>query len=190
MTGTLPSVALLGCGYWGRNLARVLAELGVLAAIHDSDATQAAKIAQQHAMREMPLDGILADSTIEGAVIATPAATHGELALRVLAAGKNVFVEKPLALDLDQAKRVVAEARRTDRVLFVGHLLQYHPAFIALLEAVRASRLSQLRYIYSDRLNFGELRRDESVLWSFAPRDISMIGICGLLMQFRLRQKQ
>jgi UDP-2-acetamido-3-amino-2,3-dideoxy-glucuronate N-acetyltransferase len=175
MTGTLPSVALLGCGYWGHNLARVLAELGVLAAIHDSDATQAAKIARQHATRDMPLDEILADSAIEGVVIATPAATHGELARRVLAAGKHVFIEKPLALDLDQAERVVAEARRTDRVLFVGHLLQYHPAFIALLEAVRAGRLGQLRYIYSNRLNFGKLRRDESVLWSFAPHDISMI---------------
>jgi len=175
MSGTLPSVALLGCGYWGRNLARVLAELGVLAAIHDSDATQAAAIARQHATRDMPLDAILADSAIEGVVIATPAATHGELALKVLAAGKHVFVEKPLALDLDQAEQVVVEARRTDRVLFVGHLLQYHPAFIALLEAVRAGRLGQLRYIYSNRLNFGKLRHEENVLWSFAPHDFSMI---------------
>jgi predicted dehydrogenase/acetyltransferase-like isoleucine patch superfamily enzyme len=171
----VPKVALLGCGYWGRNLARVLAGLKALQAIHDSDATVASAIAGQHGVHVSQLEEILGDPAIEGIVIATPAVTHGELALRALAADKHVYVEKPLALDLDQAESVVAEARRRDRVLFVGHLLQYHPAFIALREQVRAGKLGRLRYIYSNRLNFGKLRHEESVLWSFAPHDISMI---------------
>ncbi len=150
MTASLPKVALLGCGYWGRNLARNFAELKSLVAVHDSNPEAAAAVAQQHGSRVMSLDAILGDSTIDGVVIATSAIAHGELALAALAHGKHVFVEKPLALDLEQAERVILEATRTGRALVVGHLLQYHPAFIALLDLVRKGRLGKLRYLYSN----------------------------------------
>lgn len=172
---SLPKVALLGCGYWGRNLARNFAELKSLVAVSDHDAQAAADIAKRHGTRVMSFEAILSAPDIDGIVIATSAVAHGELALAALAAGKHVFVEKPLALDLDQAKQVILAARHANKILFVGHLLQYHPAFIALLKIVRNGGIGRLRYIYSNRLNFGKLRHEENILWSFAPHDISMI---------------
>lgn len=175
MTTSLPKVALLGCGSWGRNLARNFAELQALAAIYDVDAATAAKMAEQFGVKPASLDAILQNPEISGVVIAASAVAHADLASAAFAAGKHVFVEKPLALDLDTGERVVAEARRAGKVLMVGHLLQYHPAFITLLGLVRQNKLGRLRYLYSNRLNFGKLRHEEDVLWSFAPHDISMI---------------
>jgi len=94
---------------------------------------------------------------------------------QALEAGKHVFVEKPLALDLQDAEKLVARAERLERRLMVGHLLQYHPAFLKLKELLRDGELGRLHYVYSNRVNLGKIRREEDVLWSFAPHDISMI---------------
>ena len=107
--------------------------------------------------------------------IATPAATHGDLVERALQAGKHVFVEKPLCLDVAQAESLKKLADKKGLVLMVGHLLLYHPAFRALFEGVKNGELGKLRYIYSNRLSLGKIRREENALWSFAPHDISMI---------------
>jgi UDP-2-acetamido-3-amino-2,3-dideoxy-glucuronate N-acetyltransferase len=107
--------------------------------------------------------------------IATPAATHGEFVERALNAGKHVFVEKPLCLDVTEAKSLKNMADEKGLVLMVGHLLLYHPAFRALFESARNGVLGELRYIYSNRLSLGKIRREENALWSFAPHDISMI---------------
>src|SRR5690606_1343056 len=112
---------------------------------------------------------------IRAVAIATPAVTHYELVQAALAADKDVFVEKPLALRLDQAEELGALAERSGRILMVGHLLQCHPAFLRMKEMVAQGALGQLRYVYSNRLNIGKLRKEENVLWSFAPHDISMI---------------
>jgi predicted dehydrogenase/acetyltransferase-like isoleucine patch superfamily enzyme len=170
-----PSVAVIGCGYWGRNLVRVFAEIGALAAVCDADTDVAAEHAETHGVAARGLDEILADDSIPAVAIAAPAAQHGDLAGRALRADKHVFVEKPIALRATDAEELIAQAGEQGRVLMVGHLLQYHPGFLALRELIAAGRLGRLQYIYSNRLNLGKIRREENVFWSFAPHDISMI---------------
>ena len=117
----------------------------------------------------------LADPAIDAVAIAAPAEQHARMVTEALEAGKHVFVEKPLALRHAEGARLVGEAERRGLVLMVGHLLQYHPAFIYMRDLVREGALGRLRYVYSNRLNFGKVRREENILWSFAPHDISMI---------------
>lgn len=174
------TIAVLGCGYWGKNLVRSMAELGALAAVADAHAATAEAMAKQYNVRALSVDAILADGAIAGIVIAAPAAQHAALAIRALEAGKHVFVEKPLALTVADAEKVAAVAARTGKVLMVGHLLQYHAAYQALAEKVREGAIGKLLYVYSHRLNLGKIRTEENVLWSFAPHDISMIlGLFG-----------
>jgi UDP-2-acetamido-3-amino-2,3-dideoxy-glucuronate N-acetyltransferase len=168
-------VAVLGCGYWGKNLVRNFAELGALAAICDPAAAAAEPLARRYSAAVAEVDAVLRDTEIDGVAIAAPAALHAELAQRALAAGKHVFVEKPLALTIAEAEELCIVAERADRRLMVGHLLQYHPAFIKLRELVREGALGRLQYVYSNRLNLGKVRREEDILWSFAPHDLSMI---------------
>ncbi len=172
---TFPPVAVIGCGAWGKNLVRNFAELGVLAAVADADADRAAQLAGQHGARALSVDDILADPAIAGVAIAAPAARHAELARAALMAGKDVFVEKPLALDMADAEFLRRLAAERGRVLMVGHLLQYHEAFRTLKRLVAEDRLGKLQYVYSNRLNLGKIRTEENILWSFAPHDISMI---------------
>lgn len=166
-------VALIGCGAWGRNIARNLADLGALAAVCDTDASAAEAAA--HGAPVCTADAVLGDAAIDAVAIATPAATHAALVAAALAAGKHVFVEKPLALDVAEAERLVTQAEAAQRVMMVGHLMRHHPAFAVLLDLVRAGRLGPLSYIHARRLNLGRIRREEDILWSFAPHDISMI---------------
>jgi UDP-2-acetamido-3-amino-2,3-dideoxy-glucuronate N-acetyltransferase len=168
-------IAVIGCGYWGKNLVRNFAELGALAAICDTDAAVAARLSEQYGIPSVPLDALWRDPAVHGVAIAAPATQHAALAGQALDAGKHVFVEKPLALTVPQAERLDALAERCDRRLMVGHLLQYHPAFIKLRALVGAGALGRLRYLYSNRLNLGKVRREEDILWSFAPHDLSMI---------------
>jgi len=169
------SVAVIGCGMWGRNLVRTFAGLGHLGAVADADPVVAAATGEEHGVEARTVDEVVADDDIDAVVIATPARDHAELGLAALDHGKHIFVEKPLALTLLDAERVVARAEATDRVLMVGHLLQYHPAFLALRDLASRGELGALRYLYSNRLNLGRVRREENALWSFAPHDISMI---------------
>jgi UDP-2-acetamido-3-amino-2,3-dideoxy-glucuronate N-acetyltransferase len=173
--GGVPRIAVVGCGYWGKNLVRNFAELGALFALVDARPEVTEPLVATHGCRAATLDDVLGDQSVEGVAIATPAASHYTLAKRVLEASKHVFVEKPLALDLADAERLCKVAVRCGRQLMVGHLLQYHPAFLKLKEIARAGGLGRLQYIYSNRLNFGLIRREEDSLWSFAPHDISMI---------------
>jgi UDP-2-acetamido-3-amino-2,3-dideoxy-glucuronate N-acetyltransferase len=126
-------------------------------------------------------DEVLADREVAGVVIATPAETHAALVRRALEAGKDVLVEKPLCLDIEEGRDLVALAERNGRVLMVGHLLWYHPAVLRLQEMIRAGELGRIQYIYSNRLNLGRIRREENILWSFAPHDVSVI--LGLLSE-------
>lgn len=179
-TSGRPSVALVGCGYWGKNIGRVLREIGVLAAIAETDASQAARQAERLQVPVRDLAAVLADPAIDALAIATPAETHFRIAREALRAGKHCYVEKPLTLGIEDAEELVRLAGERGRVLMVGHLLQYHRAFTRLAEMVKGGTLGKLRYVYSSRLNFGKFRREENILWSFAPHDISMIlGLFG-----------
>lgn len=168
-------VALLGCGYWGKNIARVLHQLGALSHICDRDAA-AGIVAEELGVPWSPdAADILSSPGIEAVAVATPAATHYSAVKAALGAGKHVFVEKPLALKTDQAFELGLLAERSELTLMVGHLLRYHPAFLSMSSLVRGGEIGKLRYIYSNRLNMGKLRKEENVLWSLAPHDISMI---------------
>ena len=177
MTGDRPAVALLGCGYWGQNLARNLANLGVLRVV--CDANQGALDQVQKTYPEVQTTttakDVFDDPTITACVIATPAASHAALACEALEAGKDVFVEKPLALTADEGEAVVTVAERCNRILMVGHLLEYHPAVEELRRLVEAGALGKIYYIYANRLNLGRIRTEENALWSFAPHDIHVI---------------
>lgn len=174
-TTTTPRVAVIGVGYWGRNLARNFAELGALASVVDTDESAARDIASATRSSPATLEQVLADPTIAGVAIATTAITHFALASAALRAGKHVYVEKPLVLDQKDADALIALAEECGRILMVGHLLRYHPLFQRMLDAVKSGEHGALRYIHSDRLSFGKVRTEEDVMWSFAPHDISMV---------------
>jgi UDP-2-acetamido-3-amino-2,3-dideoxy-glucuronate N-acetyltransferase len=175
-------IACVGAGYWGKNLVRNFNELGVLATICETDAQTRARLKPQYpnVIFTDVADEIFADPGITGVAIATPAVTHAELVHRALLAGKDVFVEKPLALSLGEARKLDALASEKGLVLMVGHLLWYHPAVLKLKQLIEDGELGRIRYIYSNRLNLGKIRREENILWSFAPHDISVIlGLVG-----------
>ena len=172
-----PSVALVGCGYWGRNIARNLYQLGALRLVCDTRAAALAEVRAAHpgVRTAATVAAALKDPAVQAVAIAAPAVRHHALAKQVLLAGKDVFVEKPLALKLREAEELVALARERRRVLMVGHLLEYHPAILKLRELVDAGELGDIHHVYSNRLNLGKVRREENILWSFAPHDISVI---------------
>ncbi len=174
-TGTEPRIAVVGAGYWGKNLVRNFDALGVLEAVVDADPATRDRLAGEHGVRALDFDTALASSEIDAVAIAAPAESHGELAIASLEAGKHVFCEKPLALRVSEAEKVVATADSVGRTLMVGHLLQYHPGFLKLKELCEQGELGRVQYLYSNRLNLGRIRREEDILWSFAPHDISMI---------------
>ncbi|MBX9801202.1 MAG: Gfo/Idh/MocA family oxidoreductase [Caulobacteraceae bacterium] len=171
----MTKIALIGCGYWGKNIARALNKLGVLAAVVDGDSRTAIAVGSLYGVPAASLEEVLANPEIVGVAIAAPAELHAALASRALLAGKGVFVEKPLALLLEDAEKLRDLANSTGKVLMAGHLLQYHPAFESLLAAVKSGRLGTLRYAYSNRLSLGKFRIEEDVMWSFAPHDLSML---------------
>ncbi|MFN0247158.1 MAG: Gfo/Idh/MocA family protein [Kofleriaceae bacterium] len=170
-------IAVLGCGYWGKNLVRNFHSLGALAMVADTSAQgreTAHKIAPDVPVVE-DFGRCFADPTIVGIVIATPAETHATLSLQALRAGKDVLCEKPLALRFEDARQVHDLARANERILMVGHILEYHPAIRKLQELIATDQLGRVRYLYSNRTNLGKVRREENILWSFAPHDIAVI---------------
>ncbi len=170
------SIAVIGCGYWGRNLVRNFSSLGALALCCDAT-SQGRATAAELAPQSMIVAEVreVLHSDVDGVVIATPAETHYDLAHAALDAGKDGFVEKPLALTYENGHALVKLAERNGRMLMVGHVLEYHPAIIKLHRLIHAGELGKIRYISSNRLNLGKVRREENILWSFAPHDIAVI---------------
>jgi len=173
------SVGVVGLGYWGPNLARNFAALPEceLAWCCDADAQRRERLAGQFPSARFTgdLDELLSDPALDAVVLATPVPTHATLAARVLQAGKHCFVEKPLAQSVADAELAVAAAAEAGRLLMVGHLLEYHPGVLALKEVVDSGELGELRYIYGNRLNLGQLRADENALWSLGAHDVSVV---------------
>jgi predicted dehydrogenase len=173
------SLAVVGLGYWGPNLARNVAEIpgARLSWCCDSDAAllSAAGSRFPGVALSDSLDELLDDRGLDGVLLATPVASHAELAVRVLQAGKHCFVEKPLAQSVADGERVLEAARASGRVLMVGHLLEYHPGVRALASLIERGELGRVLYIYSNRLNLGLLRADENALWSLGAHDVSVI---------------
>lgn len=170
----MTKVGVIGCGYWGKNLVRNFHSIGALGSVCDRDRDVAGKSAATYNVPLVSLDEML-NSDVDGVVIAAPAFQHAELVKSALLKGKHVFVEKPLALSLEDGRELCALAQEKNLILMVGHLLQYHPAFVALKKLIDDGVVGNVKYIYSNRLNLGKFRKEENILWSFAPHDISMI---------------
>ncbi len=172
-------IAVVGTGDWGANLVRNFARLpgARLVAICDADAQRLAKTSAQvpQARALADVSEVCSAPDVHGAVVASSAVSHYPLAKQLLEAGKDVYVEKPLALQVPHAEELVRLARERGRILMVGHLLLYHPGVQYLKRLVAEGALGDLYYLYSQRVNLGKVRRDENALWSFAPHDLSVI---------------
>lgn len=170
-------IAVVGVGYWGANLVRSFFELGVLYRICDFNASRLEEFGQKYpgVKLDCSYDAVLNDPAVDAVVVATPAETHYSMARKALLAGKDTYVEKPLALRCEDAEKLTALAEARGLLLMVGHLLEFHPAVVRLNEMIECGDLGRLEYVYSNRLNMGKVRREENALWSFAPHDISVI---------------
>jgi predicted dehydrogenase len=173
------SVGVVGLGYWGPNLARNFAALDgcELRWCCDADADKRQRLERSFPGTRFSADlaDLLADPELDAVVVATDVPSHPRLATEVLRAGKHCFVEKPLAQSAAEAAAVVDEAAAADRILMVGHLLEYHPGVAKLKEIVDSGELGEVRYVYSNRLNLGKVREDENALWSLGAHDVSVL---------------
>ncbi len=173
----MPRVAVIGAGYWGKNIVRNFLALNALSMVCDPDPAvcQAVVQASQGVKTCSQTGDILQNPEVQAVAIATPAASHYLIAKEALLAGKDVFVEKPLALEVSEGQELVDLAEKNGRILMVGHILHYHPAIQTLKTLIDAGELGKIQYIYSNRLNIGKIRAEENILWSFAPHDLSVI---------------
>lgn len=173
----LPRIGVIGAGYWGANLVRNCYQMGVLAAVCDADLRPLNEVRSKYSGVAIfcDLEAMLEHAKLDAVVIAAPAPAHASLALRCIEAGKHVFVEKPLALNVADAERVVQAADAAGVTLFVGHVLLYHPAVRAMLGCIEEGRIGRVRHLRSRRLSWGRLRSQENVWWSFAPHDCALM---------------
>jgi len=171
------NIAIVCCGYWGKNLVRNFAKLGTLHTICDSssEALSQFETLDPDVVRETSFERVLANKEIRGVVISSPASLHYSMAKQALLAGKDILVEKPLSLAVEEGEELILLAEKNSKILMVGHVLEYHPGIIKLKQLVEEGELGRINYIYSSRLNLGKFRTEENILWSFAPHDISVI---------------
>lgn len=169
------SVGVVGCGHWGQNLVRNFSELGALSFVCDSDTKRAIELAKNYNVGHLSFRELCAKENLDAIIVATPASSHFSTAMEVLHSGKHVFVEKPLAMTENEAEEMVSCANSLGLHIMVGHIMLFHPAFLALKKKIKNNVLGEIKYLRSSRRSFGQIRDSEDVLWSFAPHDISMI---------------
>ncbi|MEM6460697.1 MAG: Gfo/Idh/MocA family oxidoreductase [Pseudomonadota bacterium] len=170
-----PAIAVIGCGYWGKNHVRTLNEAGVLHAVADRDASLAAALAVTHGVAAMAPEAVLEDPNIDAVVLALPPQHHARFALAAIAAGKHVLVEKPIALNPQDAERIVEAGKQAGVTVMTGHVLRFHPAFEALADLASSGALGDLQYIHSHRVGLGKFHTENDALWDIAPHDLSLI---------------
>jgi predicted dehydrogenase len=172
-------LALVGLGYWGPNLARNLAVLdgAELVALCDANEERLRRIGRQYpSARLVPsFEDVLADDAIDAVVVATPVDTHFDLCRAALAAGKHVMVEKPLATSSAECETLIELAEARGRTLMVGHVFVYNAAVNRVKEYIEAGEMGEVYYVYSQRLNLGQVRHDVNAMWNFAPHDLSIL---------------
>jgi len=172
-----PKIGVIGCGYWGKNLVRVFNELGYLVGV--SDTTQNGRnTAKEIAPKVKILSSLdeMLKMSVDAIVISTPAETHFDLVEQSLKSGKDVLVEKPFAMNKLESEKLVSIASDYQKILMVGHVMEYHPAIVKLNELIIEGILGEVRYVYSNRVSLGKIRREENILFSFAPHDIAVIN--------------
>ncbi|MEO9340246.1 Gfo/Idh/MocA family oxidoreductase [Mesorhizobium sp. SB112] len=170
-----PRIAVLGCGYWGSNHIRTLKALGVLHAVSDANFARAEGFASEQECLAIAPDDLFARDDIDAIVMALPPQYHAEAAIRAVQSGKDVLVEKPIALTVADAERAVQAAKDNKRIFMVGHVLRFHPAFEKLKELIDEGELGEVKYIHSHRLGLGKFHTENDALWDLAPHDLSMI---------------
>jgi predicted dehydrogenase len=170
-----PRIAVLGCGYWGSNHIRTLKGLGVLHAVSDANRARAEGFASEQGCLAIEADALFSRDDVDAIVMALPPQFHAEAAMRAVQAGKDVLVEKPIALTVSDGENAVAAARQAGRVFMVGHVLRFHPAFEKLKTLVDTGELGDVKYIHSHRLGLGKFHTENDALWDLAPHDLSMI---------------
>ncbi len=176
---TKANISVIGAGNWGKNLIRVCHELGVLASICDNNLQKAKVIAEGYNVRTQTWQEVLHDNTVNAVIIALPANLHEKYIAEALEVNKHVFVEKPLAMDKTVAQNLAVLSQKKSRVLMVGHILQYHNAYIALKELIDEGAIGSIRYVESNRLHMGPVRYDAGIIWELLPHDVSMLlGVC------------
>lgn len=170
-----PKTVVIGCGHWGKNIIRNLAALGALGAVADRDEARAKALADTYGVNAITIDAALSDAAYPAIAIATPVITHAEFVERALRAGKDVYVEKPLALTRKDAENLLKIAKDNKRVLMVGHLLRYHPAFIKMVEQVKSGVIGKILHIGAHRMHYWPVNSHESAIADLAPHDLAMI---------------
>jgi predicted dehydrogenase len=170
-----PRIAVLGCGYWGSNHIRTLKALGALHAVSDANAARAEGFASEQDCLAVAPDELFSRSDVDAIIMALPPQFHAEAAEKAVENGKDVLVEKPIALTVEDAEREVRAAEANRRVFMVGHVLRFHPAFEKLKALVDEGELGEIRYIHSHRLGLGKFHTENDALWDLAPHDLSMI---------------
>lgn len=172
-------LAIIGAGRWGKNHVRTANSLLEFTQIIVCDFSERARETVKQINPDIrfttDFDEIVNDKSINAVIIATPAETHFEIAKKLLNAGKNVLVEKPITLVPEEAEELLNLSFNLNLKLMVGHVLLYHPAVLRMKEGIENNEIGKLQYIYSNRLNLGAIRTEENALWSFAPHDISVI---------------
>ena len=172
-------IAHIGCGYWGKNIAKSLYQNNLLSGIYDFDPKTQKEFCQMYTLPNYTLDQILSNKKILGCTVATPASSHFEVSKQVLLSGKHLFVEKPICLKLEHAKELKDIAMQKKLRMMVGHLIHFHDGFIEMKKLLKSKELGSIRKINSYRKSYGILREDEDVIWSFGPHDISMaLSVC------------
>ncbi|MBZ9740219.1 MULTISPECIES: Gfo/Idh/MocA family protein [unclassified Mesorhizobium] len=170
-----PRIAVLGCGYWGSNHIRTLKALGALHAVSDTNRARAEGFASEQDCLAIEPDQLFVRDDIDAIIMALPPQFHADLAVRAVENGKDVLVEKPIALTVADAERSVQAAKDNRRVFMVGHVLRFHPAFETLKGLIDKGELGEVRYIHSHRLGLGKFHTENDALWDLAPHDLSMI---------------
>ncbi len=168
-------IALIGCGNWGKNIARNLHEMKSLACIYDTNKELSETLNNEYMLTTYELNDIFEDKNINAIVIASPAITHKDLAIQSLKCNKDLFVEKPFCLSLPDSQIIAELATNNNRILMVGHLLNYHNAFIKMKELIKNGKIGILQNIRANRLALGAIRSEESVIYDLSAHDISMI---------------
>ena len=171
------NVVAIGHGYWGKNVTRNLFNLGVLYGVCETHPAAQLVVKELYPNVKLftSIEDIWADENVKAIAVSTPAETHASIVLEAFKHGKDAFVEKPLALTLVDGIEMVRVAQEKGRILMVGHLLEYHAAVLKLESLIKAGELGKIQYAYSNRLNLGKFRREENILWSFAPHDIAVL---------------
>lgn len=170
-----PRIAVLGCGYWGSNHIRTLKGLGALYAVSDANRARAEGFASEQDCLAIDAEALFTRPDVDAIVMALPPQFHAEAAIKAVENGKDVLVEKPIALTVPDAERAVAAAEANGRIFMVGHVLRFHPAFEKLKELIDQGELGEVKYIHSHRLGLGKFHTENDALWDLAPHDLSMI---------------